>query len=160
MIDPILVALSALLLLLGIIGCVAPVLPGPPLSWVGLLLLKFVSTTKDNVSWTAVILLGVFAVLVSFLDNMLPVWGAKKMGGDKKVVWGATIGMIVGFFFGIPGIILGPFAGAFLGGLWSGSRFTNSLKHASGAFIGFIGGLALKFVCVALIAFFFVRAAM
>lgn len=144
-------------MLLGGIGCVAPALPGPPLSWAGLLALKFAPAVKDNVSWTAIILLAIFTILVSVLDNVLPVWSTKKMGGGKNVVWGATLGMAVGFFFGIPGIILGPFAGAFLGGLLSGGKFRHSLKHASGAFLGFIAGLTLKLICVALIALFFVK---
>lgn len=156
MIDTLLIIIGAVLVLLGVVGCIAPIIPGPPLSWIGLLLLKFVPSVKDDISWTTIIFLGIFTILITILDNVLPVWSTKKMGGNKKVVWGATIGMLVGFFFGIIGIIIGPFVGAFLGGLLSGSAFFASIKHASGAFIGFLCGLIAKFICVALIAFFFV----
>lgn len=158
MLDALLIGIGAVLILLGAVGCIAPIIPGPPLSWIGLLILKFVPNVKDDISWTTIILLGIFTILITILDNVLPVWSTKKMGGNKKVVWGATIGMLVGFFFGIIGIIIGPFIGAFLGGLLSGSAFFASIKHASGAFVGFLCGLIAKLICVALIAFFFVMA--
>ena len=87
-------------------------------------------------------------------------WGTKKMGGNKKVVWGATIGLLVGFFLGPWGIIFGPFVGALIGGLLSGSKFMLATKHATGAFIGYIAGLIIKLITVGLIVFFFVVALM
>jgi uncharacterized protein YqgC (DUF456 family) len=96
-------------------------------------------------------------VVITLLDNILPVWGTKKMGGDKKVVWGATLGLLVGFFLGPWGIIFGPFAGAFAGGILSGTKFLHAVKHATGAFLGYITGLVLKLITVGLILFFFLR---
>lgn len=156
--DPLVVILSAIFILVGAVGTVAPVLPGVPLCWAGLLVLKFAPSVKDDISWTTVIVLGVLTLAVSVLDNFLPVWGTKKMGGNKKVVWGATIGLIVGFFFGLPGIILGPFLGALIGGLLSGSKVKHATQHAAGAFLGYIAGLVLKWITVGLIVFFYVLA--
>jgi hypothetical protein len=148
---------AVLLLVVGAIGTVAPVIPGVPLSWGGLLLLKFLPSTQDEISWTAIILLGILTVVITLLDNILPVWGTKKMGGNKKVVWGATLGLLVGFFLGPWGIILGPFVGALAGGILSRTKFFNAVKHATGAFLGYITGLVLKLITVGLILFFFLR---
>lgn len=155
--DIIWIILAALLLLVGAIGTVAPVIPGLPLSWGGLLALKFIPSTQDDISWTTIIVLGVLTVVVSVLDNVLPVWGTKRTGGNKYVVRGATIGLLVGFFLGPWGIIFGPFVGAFAGGILSGTQFIHSVRQATGAFIGFIAGLALKLVTAGLLIFFFVK---
>ena len=156
--EPWLIALAVICLIVGAIGTVAPILPGVPLSWAGLLILKFVPSVKDNVSWAIIVILGIITIAVTILDNILPMWGTKKMGGNKKVVWGATIGLLVGFFLGPWGIIFGPFVGALIGGLLSGSKFMLATKHATGAFIGYIAGLVIKLITVGLIVFFFVVA--
>lgn len=155
--DIIWIILAGLLLLVGAIGTIAPVLPGLPLSWGGLLALKFIPSTQDDISWTTIIVLGVLTTVITILDNILPVWGTKKMGGNKQVVWGATIGLLIGFFLGPWGIIFGPFVGAFAGGLLSRTQFIHAVKQATGAFVGYIAGLVLKLVTVGLIIFFFVR---
>lgn len=158
--EPLLIALAVICLIVGAVGTVAPILPGVPLSWAGLLILKFVPSVKDNVSWAIIVILGIITIAVTILDNILPMWGTKKMGGNKKVVWGATIGLLVGFFLGPWGIIFGPFVGALIGGLLSGSKFMLATKHATGAFIGYIAGLVIKLITVGLIVFFFVVALM
>ncbi|WP_436415441.1 DUF456 domain-containing protein [Petrimonas sp.] len=156
--EPLLIALAVICLIVGAVGTVAPILPGVPLSWAGLLILKFVPSVKDNVSWAIIVILGIITIAVTILDNILPMWGTKKMGGNKKVVWGATIGLLIGFFLGPWGIIFGPFVGALIGGLLSGSKFMLATKHATGAFIGYIAGLIIKLITVGLIVFFFVVA--
>lgn len=156
--DPAFIIIAVILLIVGAIGTIAPVLPGVPLSWAGLLVLKFAPSVSDNISWTTIIILGALTVGVTIIDNVLPVWGTKKMGGNKKVVWGATIGLIVGFFFGPLGIIFGPFVGALGGALLSGNKIMPAVRQASGAFLGYIAGLILKLITVGLILFFFVRA--
>lgn len=157
MIDIVWIVLAGLLWLVGAVGSVAPVIPGLPLCWAGLLVLKFVPSTKDDITWTVLILLGVITAVITILDNVLPVWGTKKMGGNKQVVWGATIGLLFGFFLGPWGIIFGPFVGALIGGLLSGTRFTPATKQATGAFVGYISGLVLKLITAGVIAFYFVR---
>ena len=156
--DVIFITLSVILLLVGMVGTVIPVLPGVPLCWTALLMLKFAPLVRDDISWTTIIVLGIIGLIVSILDNLLPLWGTKQMGGNKKVVWGATIGLILGIFFGLPGIIFGPFVGAFIGGVLSGSKFTNATLHAVGAFLGFAMGLTIKLITVGLILFFYVKA--
>lgn len=157
MFDIILIILASLLLLVGAVGTIAPIIPGLPLSWGGLFILKLIPSTQENISWTAIIILAVVTVVITILDNVLPVWGTKKMGGNKQVVWGATIGLLIGFFLGPWGIIFGPFVGAFIGAIITGNRLKKATKQASGAFGGYLAGLLLKLIVVGFITFYFVR---
>lgn len=157
MLEPILIALATILLVVGIVGSVLPVLPGPPLSWIGLLVLKFTPSVSHHISWVAIIVLGLFTLIVAILDNLLPIWSTKRIGGSKKVVWGAGVGFVAGFWFGPLGIIFGPFVGALIGGLIAGSHIKQALKHASGAFIGFLVGVVLKFINLGVLVFYFVK---
>ena len=157
MLEPLLIALASILLIVGIVGSVLPVLPGPPLSWLGLLVLKFVPSVSPHLSWMVVIILGLLTLLIAILDNVLPIWTTKRIGGNKKVVWGAGLGFVAGFWFGPLGIIFGPFVGALLGGLITGSSIKPALKHASGAFIGFFVGIVLKFINLGVLVYYFVK---
>ena len=157
MLEPLIIVLASVLLIVGIIGSVLPVLPGPPLSWLGLLILKFVPSVSPRLSWKVIILIGLFTLLVAILDNILPIWSTKRIGGNNKVVWGAGIGFVAGFWFGPLGIIIGPFVGALIGGLISGSHINQALKHASGAFIGFVAGIVLKFINIGVLLYYFVK---
>ncbi|MDO5522961.1 MAG: DUF456 domain-containing protein [Bacteroidia bacterium] len=156
--EPLLIAIAVICVIVGAVGTVAPVLPGVPLCWSGLLILKFVPSVTGSVSWAVVVVLGIITLVVTVIDNILPMWGTRKMGGNKKVVWGATIGLLIGFFLGPWGIIFGPFVGALIGGLISGSKFRIATKHATGAFLGYLAGLVIKLITVGLIVFFFVVA--
>ncbi len=155
--DVIWIVVAAILLSAGAIGTIAPIIPGLPLSWGGLFILKLLPSTKDDISWTIIIILGIISAVITILDNILPVWGTKKMGGNKQVVWGATIGLLFGFFLGPWGIFLGPFVGAFIGALMSGNKLKSATKQASGAFGGYLVGLLLKLISVGFIIFFFIR---
>ena len=114
--DITLAVLGAALVLVGFIGSVLPIIPGPPISWAGLLLLKWTDFVVDhgaayeNTLW----ILLFFVILVTILDYVVPIMGTKKYGGSKRGVWGATIGVVVGLFFGPLGIIIGPFLGAYI----------------------------------------------
>lgn len=157
MLEPILISLAVILLIVGIVGSVLPVLPGPPLSWLGLLVLKFVPSVSYRLSWSVIITVGLLTIVVVILDNVLPIWSTKRIGGNKKVVWGAGIGFVAGFWFGPFGIVLGPFVGAMVAGLLSGSHMRDALKHASGALIGFFAGIVLKFINLGVIVYWFVN---
>jgi hypothetical protein len=156
--DIFLIIVGALLILAGIVGSVLPVMPGLPLSWAGLLLLKFTETAVDELSWTRIIWTGVVVLIITILESALPVLGTRKFGGSKRVVMGASIGLLGGFFLGPLGIVLGPFLGALIGGLIDGNPFNQSTRQAMGAFIGFFAGLVLKMVFGGVLAWFFVEA--
>jgi len=157
--DITLAVLGAALVLVGFIGSVLPIIPGPPISWAGLLLLKWTDYVDDhgaayeNALW----ILLFFVILVTILDYVVPIMGTKKYGGSRRGVWGATIGVVVGLFFGPLGIIIGPFLGAYIGEITTGKKDKDALRAAWGSFMGFLLGVGLKLMVCGTILFFFIR---
>lgn len=153
--DIALILVGILLILLGIIGSFLPVLPGPPISWIGLLMLHLTTAIPEDwwfLGITAAVALAIFA-----LDYVIPVVGTKKFGGTKAGMIGTTIGLIVGLLAPIPGgIIIGPFAGAFLGELSNKADNKTALKAAFGSFLGFLTGTFMKFVVSIIFAGLFI----
>ena len=150
---------TGLLMLIGLAGCIIPALPGPPLSYIGLLLLKFTPLGKEVGTWELVIT-GLVVVIVVVIDYVNPIIGAKRFGGTKYGNWGCAIGTVIGLFFQPFGIILGPFLGAVVGELIGKKEFKDALKAGFGAFIGFLFGFLLKmavclFITVRFVMLFF-----
>lgn len=134
-------------MLAGLAGCILPMLPGPPLAWLGMLLLHFTDRVDFSVTELVVSALVVIATLV--LDYFTPMIGAKKFGGGKYGNRGCVIGTIVGMFFLPLGLILGPFLGAVIGELIAGKPFRAALKAGFGSFVGFLFGTLIKLaVCL------------
>lgn len=149
-----LIILGALLILGGLIGCIIPVLPGPPISYAGLLLLQLTDNAPFSTK-TLMIWLGV-TIFVTVLDYIVPVWGTRKYGGTKKGVWGSIIGLVVGIFFFPPiGIIVGPFAGAIIGEMIAGKNSNDAFRAGFGSFVGLLAGTLLKLIASAWMAFLF-----
>ena len=154
----ILITSGAILLLLGLVGSIIPALPGPPLSYVGILLLHFTDRvqfeTSQLVIWLIVVLLTVVA------DYLLPVLGVKVWKGSKWGNIGCIIGTIIGIFIIPPwGLIIGPFIGAVLGELLVAKKNTSDAIVAGlGAFIGFLLGTVFKFVVCFWFIYCFVEA--
>lgn len=153
--DVFLLILGIILLLVGLVGCVVPFIPGPPLGFLALLALHFTSWVQfsSKLLWTAAIL----AVVVTLLDYVVPAWGTKKFGGSKAGVWGASLGLVVGLFLGPAGIVLGPFAGALVGELLVNANGSQALRSAFGAVIGLFAGVLLKLVVCGLYIWWFAR---
>lgn len=142
----VLLILSFILVLTGILGSFLPVLPGPSLSWLGMLLLYFVDGVSINLYFLIATL--ILVVVVSLLDYVIPSRGTKKYGGSKYGIWGTNIGLVVGIFTPIPlGFIAGPFIGAFIGELINNQKEVGkAFKAATGSFIGFLASTFIKFV--------------
>ncbi len=154
--DIALLILGFLFILAGIMGSLVPILPGPPLSWVGLLLLFLTKAVPDD--WWFLGIMGAIALLVFALDYIIPALGTKKFGGTKAGMMGTTLGLIIGILAPIPfGIIIGPFVGAFLGELSNKADNKTALKAAFGSFLGFITGAFMKFVVAMVFLGFFVK---
>ncbi|WP_062054537.1 DUF456 domain-containing protein [Aquimarina longa] len=154
--DIVLVILGFLFCLLGVIGSFLPVLPGPFTSWVGLLILHLTNTVI--LDWTFLGITLVISIVVWILDYIVPAIGTKRFGGTKYGMIGSSIGLICGLIFMGPfGIIVGPFAGAFIGELIKDSKESSkALKAAFGSFIGFLAGTFLKFiVSIGFLIFYF-----
>jgi len=134
-------------MLIGILGSFLPVLPGPPISWVGLLLLHLTDAVPQNWFFLGITL--VLALLVFVLDYIIPAMGTKKFGGSKAGMFGTMIGLLVAILFpvlGIFGIIIWPFVGALVGELINKADQKTAVKAAFGSFIGFLTGTFLKFL--------------
>jgi uncharacterized protein YqgC (DUF456 family) len=160
--DYVLLILAIIVSLLGIIGCVLPVLPGPILNYAGLLMLHF--TRFGDVSSGNLLFLALLTVIVQMLDYVVPVWGTKKFGGSRYGTWGSIIGLIAGLFFlpaigpfGIVTILGGPFVGAYLGEKLAGNDSSTALRAAFGSFIGFLAGTVMKLANSLIILWFFIR---
>jgi len=141
-----LIVLAVILMLSGIAGCVLPLLPGPPLSYIALLIVAFIDGSQ--ISKNVLIATGIATAIVTLLDYLIPIWGTKWYGGSKQGVWGATLGMVVGIFLFPPfGLIIGPFAGAFIGEMMNDATDTNkALRAALGSLVGFLIGTGLKVI--------------
>lgn len=153
--DVILLIIGISFLLAGLVGCILPVLPGPPLSFVALLILQIThwGDFENRFLWLSALA----AVVVTVLDYVVPVWGTKRFGGTRAGVWGASIGLIVGLFIGPVGVILGPFVGAFVGELTGNSDSGNALRSAMGAFVGLMTGVVLKLVVSGVFTWYFFK---
>jgi uncharacterized protein YqgC (DUF456 family) len=156
MTDYILAVLGGIMMIVGILGCLLPVLPGPPLSYAGLLVLHF--SRFADFSSTFLITWGCVTVLVTILDYVVPIWGTKKFGGSKSGMWGAGIGLVAGIFFLPPiGIIIGPFAGAVIGEALSGKNTSSSLRAGLGSFLGFLAGVGIKLAASILMTYYYIK---
>lgn len=153
--DIFLVVLGICFLILGLLGCVLPMLPGPPLAYVALLLLQ--ATDFADFSLQFVLIMGLLAVLVTILDYFVPIWGTKKWGGTKAGIWGSIVGLLIGLLFPPVGIIVGPFLGAVAGELIAGRNSDDALRAGWGAFVGFLLGTGIKLILCFVYGYYFVK---
>lgn len=154
--DYVLIGFGIIFIISGILGCVLPIIPGPPLSYIGLLLLHFTQghqfSTQFLIIWIAI------TAVVYALDFIIPAWGTKKFGGSKRGIWGSIIGLLFGLIFFPPiGIIVGPFLGAVAGELTVGKDSVTALKSGFGSFLGFLTGTLLKLIASGIMTWYFVK---
>ena len=139
--------LGLMFILFGLAGSLLPIIPGPPLSWIGLLFLYMTTAVPNDT--TFLVITGIVAIAIFTLDYFIPAIGTKRFGGSRSGV----IGLFIGLFSPIPGgIIIGPFVGAFIGEKYNNANNNQALKAAFGSFLGFITGTLLKFI-VAIVYF-------
>ena len=143
-------------MLAGIVGSVVPLLPGPPLSFVGLLILQLREQSAFTLKFLLIWL--VIVIIIAILDYVVPIYGTKKFGGSKYGMWGCAIGLIAGLWFGPLGIIMGPFIGAFVGELMATEQSDKALKAAIGSFIGFVFSTLIKLIACFVMGWYFIKA--
>ncbi|WP_430390867.1 DUF456 domain-containing protein [Dyella sp. 20L07] len=154
--DIALYVLAALLMVAGLAGNILPALPGIPMIFGGIWLAAAVDQYRHLGVWWLVTIgvLGLVGVIVDFVASTL---GAKRVGASRLALWGAALGTIVGMFFGIAGLLLGPFIGAIIGELASGTSVLRSAHVGAATWIGLLFGtlvkLVLSFVMIGLFAF-------
>jgi uncharacterized protein len=146
--------LAGLVMLIGLIGTMVPGIPGAPLILAAAVGHKLYFQDA-SLSWLALAMMLLLTVLSLFLDFLASVLGAKKMGATWRGMLGAIMGAMVGLFFSLPGIILGPIIGAFLFELAAGREWKESARAGAGAMVGLLLGAVAKVVCcVMMIAVF------
>lgn len=135
--------IALILVLIGLAGLVLPALPGIPLVYAGLFLAAWAEDFA-YVGWVTLLVLGLFALLSYGIDLAATAMGAKKFGASPRAVWGAAIGTLIGIFFGLPGIMVGPFLGALVAELISRNDMQAAAKAGIGATLGLLFGAVLK----------------
>jgi uncharacterized protein len=143
--DIALYVLAALLIIGGMAGAVLPTLPGIPMIFGGIWLAAAVDHYRHLGMWWLLIIgtLGTVGVIVDFIASAL---GARRVGASRLALWGASLGTLIGMFFGVPGLLLGPFVGALLGELVSGNSVLRSAHVGIGTWLGLLFGTLLKLV--------------
>lgn len=155
--DVVIYIFSGILLAIGFLGCFLPIIPGPPLSYVGLILLQL--TDDAPFSDDFLIIWFIITVVVQVLDYVVPTYGTKKYGGSRAGVIGSMVGLVAGVFLFPPiGIIVGPMAGALVGELLIGRNTKEAWRSAWGSFIGFLVGTLLKLVACSVMFFYYFKA--
>ncbi len=144
------------MIVVGILGCILPFLPGPPLVYASLLLLQL--TPRPPFSMNFMIMWAAITILVALAEFYIPILGAKRFGGTKGGARGAAAGLLLGIFFPPFGMIIGPFLGAFIGEIICRQGVGCALRSAWGSFLGFVGGTVMKLGISIVMSYYFFKA--
>jgi uncharacterized protein YqgC (DUF456 family) len=158
MLEVIVIMMGAILILLGLAGSVLPILPGPPLSFIGIFLLALTRNFSPPLTPTLLIIMLAITIAVTVVDYFLPLIGAKKYGASKWGIYGSILGMIIGAFFSPFGILLGAFIGAVLVEWIVSRKEKQALRAGWGIFIGSLLGTILKLGASGIMAYYFIIA--
>ena len=150
--------LTVLLMAAGVIGSVVPLIPGAALILAGAILHQLLLGDERGAGWWVIAVLFVMAIFSYVMDFLAVSLGAKRFGASKWGAWGGLLGAMVGLFFGLPGLILGPVVGVLAGELIVARKDIGPAAFASwGTIVGTLLGVLGKFlVAVAMVATFWV----
>ena len=157
MLETITIVIGSVFMLLGIAGCVLPILPGPVLIFLGLLLLALLKQFSPPLTPVLMMIMALLTLVVTAGDYVMPLWGAKRYGATKWGIWGSVIGMAIGIFFSPFGMLLGAFIGAVAVEWLVQKERGKALKAGWGVFIGSLAGTALKLGVSGMMAYYFIR---
>ena len=150
------IIIGSLLILLGFIGCIIPALPGPPLAFLALLILKLSDSSIFTTNF--MITMAVITGAVYFFDYLLPIFGAKIFKASKQGIWFSIIGMIIGIFFFPPfGVIIGLLLGAIMGELIAGKAKTEAVKIGIISFLFSLLAILIKITLVGVMSYYFTK---
>jgi uncharacterized protein len=140
--------LALLVMFVGCLGSLLPGIPSTPLVLIAAIGHKLYFRETGS-GWIVLVVLALITALSLIMDYLASIYGAKRFGATKKGMVGAITGGIVGLFFNLPGILLGPFIGAALFEMAGGREFKPSMKAGLGATLGLFAGVVGKFICCA-----------
>ncbi len=158
MLEILAILIGSLLMLLGLIGSVLPILPGPPLSFIGLFLLALVKNFSPPLTPARVLLLGIVTILMVAMDYVLPLLGAKRYGSSKWGVWGSVLGMLIGMFLSPLAVLLGSFFGAVVAEWLAGKTKGESFRAGWGVMVGTLFATIVRLGFCGLMIYYFIMA--
>lgn len=126
----------------GVAGTVIPLLPGTTLIIAAAVVHRWLAGPEAGASWPLLgwlTLLYLLSLLIDFVSGAL---GSKKFGASRLGIIGGLIGTVIGIFFGLPGIFLGPLAGALIGEALAMRELGPIVKAGFGTFLGTVLGIA------------------
>lgn len=139
--------LAALCVAGGLAGSVLPALPGVPLVFAGLVLGAWADDFQ-RVSWLTLTLLGLLTLASFAIDFLATALGARRVGATKLAVFGAMLGTLGGLFLGLPGLVIGPFAGAVAGEMLSHGKVEQATRAGFATWMGLVFGTLTKLALV------------
>jgi len=158
MFEGITIAIGSILIILGLAGSILPILPGPPLCFIGLFLLALVKHFSPPLTPVLVIILAIVTILVIAMDYIIPLLGAKRYGASKWGVWGSVLGMVIGIFWSPFGMLLGAFIGAVVVEWIVGKKKAEALRAGWGVVMGTLFATILRLGVSGMMTYYFVLA--
>jgi uncharacterized protein YqgC (DUF456 family) len=138
------IIIGLFLAFIGLAGCILPVIPGPTVSFLSLIVLSF-AKNWEPFSTPFLVMMAIVTIILTIMDYVVPTLSARKFGASKIGMWGSIGGMAVGLLLFPPwGVFLGAFAGAIIGELLAGKKGHRALRVGWGVFVGNMIGIGLK----------------
>jgi uncharacterized protein YqgC (DUF456 family) len=157
LLETIAIVIGSIFVLVGIAGCVLPILPGPVLIFLGLLILALLKDFFPPLTPTLMIVMAILTVVVTIGDYMIPLWGAKKYGTSKWGIWGSVAGMSIGLLFSPFGMLLGAVIGAVAVEWLVQKEKGKAFKAGWGIIVGSLLGAVLKLGVSGMMVYYFIR---
>ena len=158
MLEGITIVIGSILMLLGLAGSILPILPGPPLSFIGLFLLALLKHFSPPLTPTLVIILAIVTMIVIVMDYIIPLMGAKRYGASKWGVWGSVLGMVIGIFWSPFAMLVGAFIGAVVVEWLVGKKKGEALRAGWGVVMGMLFATILRLGVSGMMTYYFVLA--
>ncbi len=144
-------------IVVGVLGTIIPALPGTPMIFAGMFLIAWWQDFAI-IGILPLVILAVLTALAIVVDFVASALGARRVGASNWAIVAATLGSIIGMFFFIPGLIIGPFVGAVAGELFAQSTVEQATRVGIATWIGLLIGTALKVAIVAAMIGIFISA--
>ena len=152
-------SVTLVLMAIGLIGTVLPIFPGPAVIFAAAILHRSILGTEKSIGWPSILVL-LFLALASYAIDFAGGWfGARRFGATRWGMLGAAAGAILGLFFGLPGLLLGPVLGALTGEIIGGKQLVLAGRAGWGALLGNVAALLGKLlIALAMVSWFLVAA--